>query len=211
LQIDKDDTGTIKQVQIASLHIEPTIIVVPDSSSLVGIQYLSNVFTDDDFSIAKNIDGLLSTASFKSEDKIGNIITTLITTTKIKEADLAAAERQNLTSTTIEVEETFAIYCHQIKQGAADIRWIVPLSQNDQTIYYPLELTIQTPFNQTNIQLEEYQGLFTRSNSFQNYSILSGKNEHKFSIIAPNLEQVIKIPVSLSRNRYFHLKFNILC
>lgn len=195
LQIDKDDSGTIKQVQISDLYMEPTIIVVPDSTSLIGVQYLSNIFTDNDFSITKNIDGLLSNTSFKSDDKIGNIISSLITTSKIKDADLAAAQGENLTSTTIEVEETFTIYCYQIKQGTTEIRWKVPLLQNDQTIYYPLDFTIQTPFNPININLDEYPGLFTRSNSLQNFSIFSEKNEYKFSIIAPNLEQIIKVPV----------------
>lgn len=195
-KISKDEAGIIREVTLQSLQVTPEAIIVPDVSSLIGIKCTLSVFTNDELTISKNAEGLLSTTSFSSEDRIGSIISSMVSSTEINKAAIAAEpDRENITYTSIEVEEVFYIYCHQIKKGSLNLIWKLSLTENEKNIIYPISFTINSPFLNLKNNINEYNGLISRVTSLQKFTISYDSEVIEFNVIAPNLEQVIQVPV----------------
>ncbi len=209
--------NVVVSAALSELQLQTTVITEADTNQLLGINYNSFVFANDEVRLTTDSEGLLETVSATAEDRISNIIADISQAPKyildgqtpklaFASLDMITPNPVALTKTNI-YTNTFAVLADELLNSPLERTWIINVDGANTAL--TVDASFQCTFSPRTYkdlpEDEEIKGLLTRplckikldlySKDNSNSGAYTAKPVSTFAITVPDTSIFIEVPI----------------
>lgn len=187
---------------LIDLSISPETTIEADTDQLIALNYMGDMFSNDEIRVSVSPESLLENVYTSTEDRIDEIITTVAAAPKEMISTLETMEFVRTEEITYEIKEfikVFEIGATEIaNDGKIKRSWIIAIEKNELRVSFVLFNTNFLPKYKFNEEDHESDGLLTRPLKQQNWELIVEGVEGKvkaFTCMVPDQSRLICVPV----------------